>query len=311
MTRRSSFAPHGHVKPHKAMRAAVILPWLALLAACGGQARPVATAPAPVPVPVPATEQWLYGSAEGAIASRQMWDAIASHAITAANNRPATAVVLNEAGAPQACGDKPLAAIFDADETLIWNLGVTRYQSAQGKGFDENVWAAWEHSGAGAAVAMPGVVAALARLRAAGIMVIINTNRATAHAGGTIATLKAAGLGDFVHGQTLFLKGDTPPGRNGTTSDKDARRALVAARYCVVAMAGDQLGDFSDRLNARDLTPAARKAMAMSAPYAALWGRGWFLLSNPIYGPAIRGDFDEVYPPETTWEPPSHGAAKP
>ena len=30
----------------------------------------------------------------------------------------------------------------------------------------------------------------------------------------------------------------------------DGRRATIAAKYCVVAMGGDQLGDFSDLFNA-------------------------------------------------------------
>ena len=33
---------------------------------------------------------------------------------------------------------------------------------------------------------------------------------------------------------------------------------------------------------------------AVSGPYAGLWGNGWFMLSNPVYGPGMRGTLDEV-----------------
>ena len=75
-------------------------------------------------------------------------------------------------------------------------------------------------------------------LRAAGITPIANTNRSAANAAGSEQTLAAAGLGAFKHGETLFLMGD-----DATGSSKDQRRATIAARWCVIAMAGDQLGD--------------------------------------------------------------------
>src|SRR3546814_2418913 len=68
---------------------------------------------------------------------------------------------------------------------------------------------------------------------------IVNTNRTAANAKGTEDTLRAAGLGEFRHGETLFLMGDAPDG-----ASKDGRRARIAARWCVIAMGGDQLGDF-------------------------------------------------------------------
>ena len=80
----------------------------------------------------------------------------------------------------------------------------------------------------------------IAALRAANIAIIINTNRDASTAPGTVATLKAAGLGDFTPGDNLFLR----QGVNG----KDARRAAIAQRYCVVAMAGDGDHGVGERL---------------------------------------------------------------
>lgn len=261
---------------------------------------PAAPPPAPAAAPsVPMGQQWLYGSAEGAISVQQTYAQLTSYALARAKARPTDSVIIDETtGKPFPCGNKPLAAVFDADETLIWNIGPMRWFALTGKEFDAKTWEQWERTGVGKAVAMPGAIAAMAALRAAGITPIANTNRSAANASSSAVTLAAAGLGDFSHGETLFLMGDDAGG-----SSKDGRRATIAARWCVIAMAGDQLGDFRNGFNKPELPPLQRRALAMSAPYAALWGNGWFVFANPVYGPSIRGGFDEIFPPETHWEP--------
>lgn len=270
----------------------------------------VAIAPpaAPQTTPIRPAEQWLFGSAEAAVMIRQTYESMARYATSAAKTRDEDRAkrqsVVLAAGAtlqnPQftACGTKPAAVVFDADETLIWNLGQARWAAERGAHFDPKVWDEWERTGEGKVLAMPGVVDALKALRAANITVVANTNREARNAVQTAATLKAAGLGDFVHGDTLFLKGD-----DATGSAKDARRSKIAERYCVVAMVGDQLGDFAQGFNDKTLTPAARRDLASAAPTRHLWGKGWFLLPNPTYGPWDRISYDDAFPAATQWEP--------
>jgi 5'-nucleotidase (lipoprotein e(P4) family) len=286
---------------------------VALLAgACAAQPTVVATAPvAPSTVAVTAPpiangDQWLYGSAEASVATRQAYKALTDYAVATAEHRSQSSVILAPGSSPigtaptsfVACGVKPLAAVFDADETLIWNVPPRRASLLLNGGkFDPVLWSAWERTGAGRAVPVPGAVAALAALRAAGITPIVNSNRSASTAAGSAATLKAAGLGDFVHGQTLFLMGD-----DQYKGSKDERRARIAARYCVIAMAGDQLGDFSNAFNDPNLPPAERRAAATTGPAAALWGRGWFLLPNASYGPWEKLKFGDVYGTDA-WDP--------
>lgn len=261
----------------------------------------------PTAVSPPTGQQWLYGSAEGAIASAQVYKAMTTFVLDKAKNRPKNSVIVDEnvlvvlhgenpAFLP--CGTKPLAAVFDADETLIWNVGAMRYMAEQGKDFDPAIWDQWEKTGAGKAVAMPGAIDALKVMRSAGVTIIANTNRTAANAKGTEDALRAAGLGEFKHGETLHLMGDTPGG-----SSKDGRRGMIASKYCVVAMAGDQLGDFRQMFNGKDLTVKSRTALANGALFENLWGNGWFLFSNPVYGPSIRGGYDEIFPADAKWEP--------
>lgn len=280
------------------MKRLAVLGATALLAACTPRAVPVAVTPAPAVTGVPAQFQFLYGSAEAAALSRQAFRLMVLKAQSRIGAEMFDSVVLAPGAtlaAPRwvGCDTKPHAAVFDADETIVLNLGIEERAARDlTKPFDEKEWSRWERTGANAVVAVPGAVEAFAALRKAGVTPIVNTNRSAANAAGTIAALKAAGLGDFELGKTLFLR-DGPSG-------KDARRATIAATWCVVAMAGDQLGDFTDRFSAIPNTAERRRA-ADTTPIAELWGNGWFVLPNPVYGAALKGSFDDVFPADKRW----------
>ncbi len=252
---------------------------------------------------VPAGMQYLYGSGEGATISLQAWRGLVGYAIAQSRARPKDSVVLDE-GATLAqpvfipCGAKPLAAVFDVDETVLLNLGF-EYDAALHPGpYDAAKWDAWERTGADKVAPTPGAAKALALLRELGVTVVFNTNRTVANAAQTQAAIERAGLGPAVHGETPFLQGDAPGG-----SKKDARRAAIAAKYCVIAMGGDQLGDFSDLFN--DIkSPAERRAATLVPPMSAKWGAGWFVLPNPVYGSGLKGGFDDVFPADKRWAPP-------
>lgn len=285
-------------------RAFAIAAMVSLTLAGCTTARPPHPAAVPVAAPaVPAGMQYLYGSGEGAALSLQAWRGLVSHVQRQVASPPADSVVL-VAGATLAkpvfvpCGAKPKAVVFDVDETVLLNLGF-EYDDARhpGRPYDEARWQAWERTGGNAVAATPGARKALDVIRAMGVTVIFNTNRSAANAGATSAALVGAGLGPAVHGETLYLAGD-----DATGSHKDGRRATIAAKYCVLAMGGDQLGDFSDLFNAgTSLPPAPRRTAALTAPIAAEFGAGWFVLPNPVYGSGLKGGFDDVFPANKRW----------
>ena len=285
----------------------VVLTALLATAPAAAQVQPQHSDPVTLrerPATPPPAMQWLYGSGEGGAASIQAYRAFRDYVVAAARHRPRQSVVL-AAGATlasprfAACGRRPLAVVLDVDETALQNLGYEFDEASARTGYDQQRWNRWEATGADAVLPMPGAVTALADIRRAGITVIFNSNRLVANARATEAALNGAGLGPAAHGRTLWLQGDIAPG-----SAKDPRRAAIASRYCVVAMAGDQLGDFSDLFNARDLSVPDRRRAATTAPFARLWGNGWFMLSNPVYGPGLRGTYDEVFPRERRWRDP-------
>ncbi len=260
---------------------------------------------------VPTGMQYLYGSGEAAAASRQAYAGLVRYTKqylrdrTTLRRMPLQAVLTPGATLASPgqlpCTGQP-AVVLDVDETALLNTGY-EYSDARGNlTYDSARWERWEQSDGRATRAVPGAREALNELRAAGVKIVFNSNRSSTNALYTQRTLEAAGLGPAVHGDTLFLKGDAPGG-----SAKDARRAIIASRNCVVALVGDQLGDFTDLFNA-GLTPAQRRAAADSDAFATMWGNGWFILPNPVYGTALAGGFDEVFPNDLRWSDP--GARK-
>ena len=249
---------------------------------------------------IPPAYQFLYGSGEAGALQLSAFHALIAYAVDKAAHRPTNSVILT-AGSPLIhasfvpCADKPLAAVFDADETVILNLGFEA-RAATGVPYSDAEWSQWERTGGDAVAATPGAVHAFDDLRKAGVAIIVNTNRSTANAAQTAATLKTAGLGDFTPGETLFTRDA------GVPTGKDARRQAIAAHYCVIAMAGDQLGDFSDLFNAA-MPVAERRQLAVHSSAAGLWGKGWFVLPNPVYGTALRGGSDDVFPAGKRWTP--------
>ena len=272
------------------------------LAAC-------ATAPAPeaqrVAANAPDTMQWLYGSGEAAAVSIQAWRSLADYAVARSRERSVPRSVAmgidGEVAAAQSCayegGTKPLAVVFDVDETIILNLGYEYWTAATGETYSSESWQLWEETGAPSIRPVPGAATGIRRLREAGITPVFNTNRQFSPAGAARA-IAAAGLGDAVHGDTLYLRGD-----DGGGSGKDGRRALIAQRYCVIALAGDNLGDFADVFNDDALSPQQRRELAARGDLAHLWGNGWFAFPNPVYGDSLNGTLEDVFPEGTRWSP--------
>lgn len=281
---------------------------LTLLAGCTTAPAPVPVTSAAAPTPgVPPTMQWMYGSGESGASSIQAYHVFRDHVLAAARARPTESVVLAAGATLDAptfvpCGNRPLAVVLDLDETALQNLGYEYDEAANGRSYDQARWNRWETTGANAVLPMPGAVTALRAIREAGITVIFNSNRQAANAAQSQVAIESAGLGPARHRETLWLQGDVASG-----SGKDPRRAAISERYCVIAMAGDQLGDFSDLFNARDLSVPHRRRAATGGRFAQMWGNGWFMLSNPVYGPSIRGGFDDVFPADRRWSDPEAG----
>jgi 5'-nucleotidase (lipoprotein e(P4) family) len=263
---------------------------------------------APAPGGVPPEMQFLYGSGEGSALSLQayaaLWNYIHNDLRFRRDKSQVSSVVMTRDStliSPkfETCGKRPMAVVFDVDETVLLNLGFESDAARRGPGYDQGRWTRWEETGADKVEAVPGAAETIAAIRADGITVIYNSNRSASTAAFTAEALNKAGLGPVTLGDTLILRDDAAP------SGKDERRWKIAERYCIVAMGGDQLGDFSDLFNAKDLSVPARRNTTGNTLIAPLWGHGWFILPNPVYGSGLKGSMDEVFPKDKQWADPA------
>lgn len=206
-----------------------------------------------------------------------LWQHLSAQADRRKRGEPVRSVVLAadarlDAPGFASCGDKPLAVLFDLDE------------SRDSATDPDARWRRWRGDGTDALVAVPGAVEGVEAARREGVAALFVSARSSDSAAVVVATLSRLGFGTLEPGRTLFLRGGDAPA--------DATRQAVAASHCVIALVGDELGDFSALLDAAggdDGSNAATQTMV-----APLWGAGWFLLPNPVRSTVARA----TNPPE-------------
>lgn len=223
---------------------------LALLAACSSN-RPTVT-PSPSAVQ-PKHVKWVRSAAEFPAITLQVY-------------RVATQQVLERArGLPVGSW----AVILDADETVLDNSEHERRIALTGTTFSDTTWVPWVRERA--APAIPGAVAFLQAVQAAGGRVAIVTNRADSLCADTRANLEQVGI----RAEMVLCK-------PATGSDKNPRFEMVArgtasgspGPLTVVAWVGDNILDFPG------MSQQARSNASALEPF----GSRWFILPNPMYG---------------------------
>ena len=213
------------------------------------------------------------GTGEAAAYSLQAYQALWNHLTAQAERRrrgeALQSVVLmpgTTLDAPRyaGCEGKPLAVVFDLDE------------SADKAADPDAPWRRWKGDGTDAVTATPGAVEGIDAARREGIAVIFTTRRAPESAPGVTGLLDRLGFGRFEPGRTLILAGDAEAAKG----DEQVRQ-VIAAGYCVVALVGDSLNDFSKLFEAAE-DATKRQTAATETMVAPLWGAGWFILPNPV-----------------------------
>jgi 5'-nucleotidase (lipoprotein e(P4) family) len=231
---------------------------LLILATLWGTARAETPPPAPPPKPPAAEEalqiKWMRDSAEYVAITRGTYADAAEDVLAAAKGLKKSAA---------------WGVILDVDETALDNSTYQLERLAYGVGFDDSSWNAW--CARRAAAPIPGTREFVTAVRAAGGRVAYVTNRSESTREDTRANLEAAGL--WAKDDALCLLAD-----GATSSSKAERRQMVqkgdaacgwaGTPVTVLAFVGDQITDFPGK--DEGLEPA--------------WGKGWYMLPNPMYG---------------------------
>ncbi len=267
------------------VRAAIlaVAAW-AVLASAGASAQQ----PAPQPAPRDTHELlnatlWIQTSAEHWAACRSTYGA-ATRALDAALADPGWTAALEQTGS---FGSLPPAVIVDLDETILDNSPFAGRLVSDRIPFDPKVWAQWVARAD--AAALPGSLDFIRHAQGRGVTVFYVTNRSADQEEATRANLSRLGIALPADTDTVLMSRERPEWR----SDKSSRRAFVAARYRVLLLVGDDLGDF---VSGAAGTPENRVALAER--YADYWGTRWFVIPNPMNGSWETAVYGNEFPPD-------------
>ena len=181
--------------------------------------------------------------------------------------------------------EKPPAVILDIDETVLNNIPFQARAIIKGESYP-NGWVEWMLEEASTSVA--GVSEFLKYADSKGIKIFYVTNRIAIAEEATRNNLKKLGLPFDTDRDVLLMKNE-----NGWTSDKVSRRELIAQDYRILILIGDQLGDF---ISLDEATTGMDSRKEIAAKYEEMWGKKWFMITNPIYGRWEASIYNNEYP---------------
>jgi acid phosphatase len=211
---------------------------------------------------------WVQTAAEYRASAIQTYRAAEASLIRALTDKSWTAALEQRRPVPEL----PPAVILDLDETVLDNSALQARLALTGGVYSDEVWQKWV--GEKRAGLVPGARDFLLAAHAHGVAPFYVTNRVcdpNKADDPTVAVLKMHYLP--FRPERLLCKTDT--------SDKSARRNLVAAGNRVLLLIGD---DFNDFLTIpRDQATVEGRLTAVDA-HDRYWGERWFMLPNPTYG---------------------------
>jgi acid phosphatase len=180
------------------------------------------------------------------------------------------------------------AIVVDIDDTVLDNSPEQARQVKQARDYAEGPWGVWVLESK--APAIPGSVEFLKYAASRGVTIFYISNRLAIYEGATRKNLLDKGFPLEEGVDTVLLRGEKP---GWEVPEKGIRRAEVAAKFRIVLMVGDDLGDFLPGVR---VTTAQRDELVK--PYAEWWGRRWIMVPNPSYGSWEEAIYGPPRPPE-------------
>lgn len=163
----------------------------------------------------------------------------------------------------------PLAVITDVDETVLDNSPSAAKDILNGRTYNDSAWKIWVDLAK--ANAMPGAVEFFNYAAQHGVQCFYITNRKEDQKAATMRNLQQQGFPqvDSLH---MMMK--------GPSGDKEPRRSVVAKKYNVVLLLGDNLNDFDDLFFEKFVT----ERNANVDKVQSLFGSKYIVLPNATYG---------------------------
>jgi acid phosphatase len=181
--------------------------------------------------------------------------------------------------------DKPPAIIVDVDETVLDNSAHQARAILGGFSYPTG-WLEWGNEASAPAVA--GVKDFLNYADSKGVTIFYVTNRVSELRKATIENIIKLGLPFDESANPLMMKGE-----NGWGSEKTSRRTLIAEKYRIILMAGDQITDF---ISLEESSVSMDARLQLSSKYEEMWGEKWFMITNPMYGKWEGAIYNNIFP---------------
>ena len=217
---------------------------------------------------------WTQTSIERRAVCLQAYEIATLRLDEALRDRSWTASAEQAAIDPAKWRDLPPALLIDVDETALDNSPYEARRIRDGLGHSPERFEAWVREGK--ATALPGAVEFTKEARAKGVAVLYLTNRSIEMEPPTRANLESVGFPLDSGDDAVVSRGELD---ESGAADKGERRKQLAAKYRIVLLVGDDLGDFL--ANPRTKLEERER---MVAAYSEWWGRRWIVLPNPSYG---------------------------
>lgn len=162
-----------------------------------------------------------------------------------------------------------LALITDLDETILNNSYFEASLINNNQFYSDKGWKQWTDQSK--ATAVPGAVAFLQYAKQKGLHIFYVSNRDTSEIASTFINLKKLQLPDANVAHMLFLS---------NTSSKETRRQIVSSKFKVVMLLGDNLNDFMDVFENKNISGRFTETDNQMQQ----WGKRFIVLPNCTYG---------------------------
>lgn len=175
---------------------------------------------------------------------------------------------------------KKPAVIVDIDETIIDNSVYQARLIVNNEEYSQPHWKKWTDGAQG--IAIPGALEFLTYAVSKGADVYYITNRKTEETEGTVNNLIKTGFPQAEKSHVLFRTAE---------SSKEKRRLMVAETHEVVLLCGDNLNDFTDLFEKKNIAERFDGVEKLKDE----WGKKFIVIPNPIYGDWEGAIYDYQY----------------
>ena len=162
------------------------------------------------------------------------------------------------------------AIIIDVDETVLDNSPYQARAIKDNFGYP-NGWIEWGLEESASSVA--GAKKFLDYAKSRGVKIFYVTNR--------LPELREATINNFKKVNIPFNEKDDVLFMRDINKDKTNRRIAIAEEHRILLLIGDQLTDF---ISMKESTKDFNQRKEIATKYHDMWGKKWFIITNPVYG---------------------------